>query len=64
MKICFESEEAELHNKMIFETMYHAAMERSLEIAIEEGPYESFPGSPLSQGKFQFDLWGVEPATT
>ncbi len=52
MKICFESPEAELHNKMIFETMYHAAMERSLEIAIEEGPYESFPGSPLSQGKF------------
>lgn len=44
--------------------MYHAAMERSYEIALEEGPYESFPGSPLSKGKFQFDLWGVEPATT
>ncbi len=63
MKICFESPDAELHNKMMFETMYHAAMERSMELAIEQGPYESFPGSPLSKGKFQFDLWEVEPVT-
>ena len=63
MKICFESPEAELTNQMIFETMYHAAVERSYEIALTEGPYETFKGSPMSQGKFQFDLWGVKPAT-
>lgn len=49
---------------MIFETIYHAAMEASMEIAMVDGPYESFRGSPLSQGKFQFDLWGVSPITT
>ena len=48
---------------MIFETIYHAAMETSIEIAEEKGHYESFPGSPLSEGKFQFDLWGVAPCT-
>jgi ribonucleotide reductase alpha subunit len=48
---------------MIFETIYHAAMEASVEIAMVEGPYSSFQGSPLSQGKFQFDLWGKEPCT-
>jgi len=37
---------------MIFETMYHAAMETSMELSKEEGPYSSFQGSPLSQGKF------------
>lgn len=36
-------------------------MKTSVELAKVEGPYESFPGSPLSQGKFQFDLWGVKP---
>jgi len=48
MKIPFGSPEAELHNKMIFETMYHAACERSYELAVEEGPYETFNGSPMS----------------
>jgi len=43
--------------KMIFETIYHAAMETSMEIAMIEGAYDSFKGSPLSEGKFQFDLW-------
>jgi len=38
-------------------------METSMELAKEEGPYSSFEGSPLSQGKFQFDLWGVQPAS-
>lgn len=48
---------------MIFETMYHAAMETSMEIAKVEGPYQTFKGSPLSEGKFQFDLWGVKPCS-
>ncbi len=48
---------------MIFETIYHAAMEASMEQAKVEGPYESFPGSPLSKGKFQFDLWDKKPCT-
>ncbi len=64
MKIPFEEPEADLVNTMIFETIYHAAMETSMEIARDAGkPYESFAGSPLSQGKFQFDLWDVKPCT-
>lgn len=63
MGIPFESEEAELTNKMIFETIYHGACERSMEIAKTDGHYESFPGSPMSQGKFQFDLWNVKTVT-
>jgi len=56
--IPFESPEAKQLNFDIFETMYHAAMESSMEIAIENGtPYETFAGSPLSKGQFQFDLW-------
>ena len=50
-------------NDWIFETIYHASMETSMEIAREEGHYESFPGSPLSQGKFQFDLWDKKPTS-
>ena len=63
MSIPFEDPKAELCTEMIFETIYHAAMECSMEIAKEEGHYESFKGSPLSQGKFQFDLWDVKPCT-
>jgi len=59
----FESEEARILNQNIFETMYHAAVEASMEMAQQHGAYESFPGSPLSQGKFQFDLWGVTPTS-
>lgn len=57
MKLPFESEEALILGKEIFETIYHAALEASHEGAKQYGYYESFPGSPLSQGKFQFDLW-------
>jgi ribonucleoside-diphosphate reductase alpha subunit len=60
MKYPFISEEAASVNRNIFETIYHAAMETSMELAIEYGPYSTFQGSPLSQGKFQFDLWGVQ----
>ena len=58
MKFPFISEEAAEVNRNIFETLYHAAMETSMEMAMEQGPYSTFHGSPLSEGKFQFDLWG------
>ena len=61
LRLPFESEEAKQLNKEIFETIYFAAMTASKDLAIREGVYETFKGSPLSQGKFQFDLWGVTP---
>merc|ERR1712194_773626 len=61
LKLPFESEEARLLNKQIFETIYYAAVECSVELAEEEGYYETFPGSPASEGKLQFDLWNVKP---
>lgn len=57
----FESEEARRLNIEIFETIYFAAMTASKDLAIKEGAYETFAGSPLSKGKFQFDLWNVQP---
>ena len=63
MKIPFEDERANDLNKKIFETIYHAAVSMSLDLAKEEGPYETFKGSPISEGKFQFDLWNVKPYT-
>ena len=62
MDIAFYSDEAKEVNKHIFETIYHGAMERSYELAKQHGAYETFVGSPLQLGKFQFDLWGVEPS--
>jgi len=62
MNIPFHSEEALEVNKYMFETMYHAAMEQSMELAIELGAYDTFQGSPLSLGNFQFDLWNVTPS--
>jgi ribonucleoside-diphosphate reductase alpha chain len=61
MKFPFDSEPAQKLNRDIFETIYFAAMETSMELAIEEGPYETWAGSPISQGIFQFDMWGVTP---
>mgnify|MGYP001157070416 CR=1 FL=1 len=61
MRMPFESAEAQKLNKEIFETIYFAAMETSMELAIKEGPYETFKGSPVSKGIFQFDMWGVTP---
>jgi ribonucleoside-diphosphate reductase alpha subunit len=57
MDIAFHSEEAKEVNKLIFETIYHAALEKSNEIASIEGPYSSFNGSPASKGMLQFDMW-------
>jgi ribonucleotide reductase alpha subunit len=62
MRYPFESDEARDLNKNIFETMYFAAVETSCELAQESGPYSTYDGSPMSQGKFQFDLWGVKPS--
>jgi len=61
LKMPFESEEARGLNKHIHETIYFAAMEASMELAQVEGPYETFKGSPVSKGIFQFDMWGVTP---
>jgi len=57
MDIPFHSDEAKEVNKMIFETIYHAALEKSNELAIQHGSYSSFEGSPASQGILQFDMW-------
>ncbi len=62
MDIPFESERAKEVDRLIFETMYHAALERSMELARDTGPYSTFKGSPLSEGLFQFDLWKVKPS--
>nr|CCA25231.1 ribonucleosidediphosphate reductase large subunit p [Albugo laibachii Nc14] len=61
MGLPFESKAARDLNKEIFETMYFAAMEASMELARELGPYESYSGSPVSKGTFQFDMWQVTP---
>ena len=61
MDIPFHSEQAKNINKLIFETMYHAALEMSMEIAKEKEPYSTFQGSPASLGILQFDMWNVTP---
>lgn len=61
LRLPFESDEAKQLNKEIFETIYFAAMTASKDLAIKDGPYATFEGSPLSKGRFQFDLWGVKP---
>lgn len=63
LNLPFDSEEAKQMNIQIFETMYHASMEKSMEIAKEKNKsYDSFKGSPLSKGIFQFDMWNVKPS--
>jgi len=61
MRLPFESEEACLLNKQIFETIYYGALEASCELAQVDGPYSTYQGSPVSQGKLQYDMWGVTP---
>eukprot|EP00931_Biecheleriopsis_adriatica_P058322 TRINITY_DN3467_c0_g1_i1.p1 TRINITY_DN3467_c0_g1~~TRINITY_DN3467_c0_g1_i1.p1 ORF type:complete len:823 (+),score=129.26 TRINITY_DN3467_c0_g1_i1:22-2469(+) len=61
LRLPFESQAARRLNEDIFETIYFAACEASMELAEAEGPYETFAGSPASQGQLQFDLWGVKP---
>merc|ERR1712176_1062815 len=61
MRLPFESEGAKNLNRDIFETIYFAACEASCDLATLEGAYESFAGSPASQGKLQFDMWNCTP---
>jgi ribonucleoside-diphosphate reductase subunit M1 len=61
LRLPFESPEAKRLNVQIFETMYHAALTASVALAKEHGPYESYQGSPASQGILQYDMWNVTP---
>ncbi|ODN78104.1 ribonucleoside-diphosphate reductase large chain, partial [Cryptococcus wingfieldii CBS 7118] len=61
LRLPFDSPEARLLNIQIFETIYHAALEASCEMARDQGRYESYEGSPISQGILQYDMWGKEP---
>ena len=61
MGLPFESEGARALNREVFETMYYAAMTASKDLAKELGAYESYAGSPVSKGIFQFDMWDVTP---
>nr|WRJ69955.1 ribonucleoside-diphosphate reductase subunit alpha [Oceanusvirus sp.] len=63
MRLSFESEEAKNLNKHVFETIYHGCVEASVELAEKDGSYETFSGSPASEGRLQFDLWGVDPGS-
>lgn len=62
MRYPFESEEARKLNKEIFETIYYAALTASKDLAILNGAYETFAGSPISKGIFQFDMWHTKPS--
>ncbi len=61
MRYPFDSPEAKALNKEVFETIYYAAVTASKDLAIENGAYETWKGSPISEGEFQFDMWGVTP---
>jgi ribonucleoside-diphosphate reductase alpha chain len=61
LRMPFDSAEAKGLNEDIFETIYFAAVETSMELAKVLGTYETYGGSPASKGIFQFDMWGVTP---
>ena len=61
LRLPFDSEEAKLLNKQIFETIYHGALTSSCELSKELGPYQTYEGSPVSQGILQYDMWNVTP---
>jgi ribonucleoside-diphosphate reductase alpha chain len=61
LRMPFDSPEARNLNEDIFETIYFGAMEASMELSKQLGAYETFKGSPVSKGIFQFDMWGVTP---
>jgi len=60
LRMPFTSDEAKKLNQEIFETLYFAAVTASMELAKEEGPYSTFKGSPISEGEFQYNLWGIK----
>ncbi|SPO00498.1 probable ribonucleoside-diphosphate reductase large chain (un-24) [Cephalotrichum gorgonifer] len=62
LRMPFESPEAQQLNKQIFETIYHGALEASMELAKVHGPYSTYEGSPVSQGILQYDMWNVKPS--
>ncbi|MBV36886.1 MAG: ribonucleoside-diphosphate reductase subunit alpha [Rickettsiales bacterium] len=61
LRLPFDSPEARQLNIQIFETIYHAALTASCELAKEQGPYQTYEGSPVSQGVLQYDMWNVTP---
>lgn len=61
LRLPFDSPEARQLNIQIFETIYHAALTASCNLAKIEGPYETYEGSPVSQGILQYDMWNVTP---
>ncbi|TRZ45931.1 ribonucleoside-diphosphate reductase subunit alpha [Robertkochia solimangrovi] len=60
LRMPFTSDEAKQLNQDIFETLYYAAVTASMEMAKEEGPYQTYEGSPISQGEFQHNMWGIK----
>lgn len=62
MNIAFHSDEAKEVNRRIFETIYYGALEKSADLAAKHEPYETYAGSPASQGILQFDMWNVTPS--
>ncbi len=60
LRMPFTSDEAKALNQEIFETLYFAALTASKDLAKTEGPYESYEGSPISEGEFQYNLWGIK----
>jgi ribonucleoside-diphosphate reductase alpha chain len=60
LRLPFTSDEAKQLNKDIFETLYFAAVTASMEEAKADGPYQSYKGSPISKGEFQYNLWGIK----
>jgi ribonucleoside-diphosphate reductase alpha chain len=63
LELAWDSAEARDVNRRIFETIYYHATHESAVLARDEGAYDQFAGSPLSEGKLQPDLWGVTPVT-
>ena len=61
LNLSYDSEEAKQINKEIFETIYYASIKASCDLAKKQGTYATYKGSPISEGKFQFDLWGTKP---
>jgi ribonucleoside-diphosphate reductase alpha chain len=62
LRLPFDCDEARKLNSEIHETIYYASMTASKDLAKKDGAYETFPGSPVSKGIFQFDMWGVTPS--
>ncbi|CAM4058954.1 ribonucleoside-diphosphate reductase subunit alpha [Gillisia hiemivivida] len=60
LRMPFTSDEAKALNQEIFETLYFASVTASMELAIEEGPYSTYEGSPMSKGEFQYNMWGIK----